>query len=240
MRFHVLIGVLLCMPVLAWADNTLPAGEHIYVTGEGEIEVTPDMVTIFLELEEQDEELTIAKSKVDRHIAVIVALAESLEISFEDVQFSELLTEPEFDWDENDKYVFVAHVVSVNVTVILRDLSKLGALVDGLVEGGVSGISGMELDSSQVRELRERALLEAVKSARLKAERLAAELGARLGPVYSVSDVPIQEAWWGGLNSLTDGFSWRASHAPPSAASSLAPGKIKVYKSVRCAFRLVQ
>jgi uncharacterized protein YggE len=74
----------------------------------------------------------------------------------------------------------------VNVTV--RDLSKVGSIIDDAVGAGANLSSGIQFQLSDQNQGVERALAEAVANARAKAEALAAAGDATLGPVVTIAE----------------------------------------------------
>src|SRR5690606_41228399 len=64
---------------------------------------------------------------------------------------------------------------------ILRDLDKLGPLLERAFDLGINQVSEPQLDSSRRRELEREALAKAVEDARLNAQAVARAAGARLG-----------------------------------------------------------
>jgi hypothetical protein len=75
------------------------------------------------------------------------------------------------------------------ITATVRDLDRVGAIIDRGVEAGANLTSGITFRVSGANEAAERALTEAVDDARRKAELLAAAGGAELGAVLSITEV---------------------------------------------------
>jgi hypothetical protein len=74
----------------------------------------------------------------------------------------------------------------INVTV--RDLSKIGTVIDDAVGAGANLSSGIQFQLSDQNQGVERALAEAVANARAKAEALAAAGDATLGSVVTIAE----------------------------------------------------
>jgi uncharacterized protein YggE len=73
------------------------------------------------------------------------------------------------------------------IEVDLRELDRLGSLLERATDLGVNQISSPQLDSSRRQELERDALAKAVAEARLNAQTLVKAAGGRLGRVRSVS-----------------------------------------------------
>lgn len=75
-----------------------------------------------------------------------------------------------------------------NVTVTIRDIAKVAAVIDGAVERGANVVSGVNFGLSNPEGLREEALRRAVQAARAKADLLAAETGVTIAGIHNVSE----------------------------------------------------
>jgi hypothetical protein len=80
-------------------------------------------------------------------------------------------------------------VAQRQIRVDLRDLEKLGALIEGAVEAGVNQVSPPQLDSSKRRDTYREALDAAATDAQANAAQLAKSLGARLGDALQITTV---------------------------------------------------
>jgi uncharacterized protein len=73
------------------------------------------------------------------------------------------------------------------IEVRIRDLSKVGAVLDTATGRGITDISGVQFAASDVATVQEEALREATVRARRQAEAIAAASGLQLGRVLSLS-----------------------------------------------------
>ncbi|MGH7896431.1 MAG: SIMPL domain-containing protein [Candidatus Binatia bacterium] len=74
------------------------------------------------------------------------------------------------------------------VEVRIDDLEKIGTAIDTAMEAGANQIQGLRLTIRDETGVRERALVQATKQARGKAEALADALGVKLGKVLSIEE----------------------------------------------------
>jgi uncharacterized protein YggE len=172
---------------VASAHDTVPP-PLVTVTGEGEVKAVPDMAYVTLGVEARKPSLTEARAQVTTAVERLLALTRELKIDPKFVDSTQLQVQPEYRWNEKDSQrVLLGYVVSRQVEVELRDLERLGALLERSVSAGVNVLGGARLDSTRRKELEREALAKAVDDARLDAEALARAANARLGPVYSLS-----------------------------------------------------
>ena len=79
------------------------------------------------------------------------------------------------------------YIAERQIVVDLKDLDKLGELIEGAVGTGVNQVLPPQLKSSRNRETYREALANAAEDARANAEQLAKSLGVKLGDAMSIS-----------------------------------------------------
>ena len=93
----------------------------------------------------------------------VLALTRELKIDPKFVDSSQLQVQPEYRWNEKDSQrVLLGYVVSRQIEIELRDLERLGTLLERSVSAGVNVLGGARLDSTRRKELEREALAKAV------------------------------------------------------------------------------
>ena len=91
-------------------------------------------------------------------------------------------------WNQQaQKQELQGYVVSRQVDVELRDLDKLGTLMERAVSAGANQVGGASMDSTRRKELERQAMALAVQDAHLNAGTLAHAAGAELGAVRALN-----------------------------------------------------
>jgi uncharacterized protein YggE len=80
----------------------------------------------------------------------------------------------------------IGYQVSNNVSVVVDDLTKVGATLDALVRSGANQLGGIQFTVADPKPLAERARSLAVVDAQAKARTLATAAGVTLGPLMSI------------------------------------------------------
>jgi len=183
----------------AVADEPRP--RTVSVTGQAEVAAEPDMARITLGVDSRKPTMAEARSEVTAAIDRVLALTRDLKIDPKYVNATRLQVQPEYRWNEKDrKRVLLGYAVTRQVDIELRDLEKLGTLLERAVDAGVNQVGDPVLDSSKRKELERQAMTKAVEDARLNAETLATAAGVRLGTVRTLNgsasppSVPIYRA----------------------------------------------
>jgi uncharacterized protein YggE len=192
-RLAALAGVLLAELSLsgaAIAAAPAPAEEPRLVTtnGVGEIRAQPDMATVTIGVLARKPTLEAARQEANRVQAALLAMTRELQIPNEKVQSTRVSASPEYTWNEpKRKREFVAYVVQRQVVVEVRDLEKLGSLMEKSLTAGANQVNDPVLDSSKRKELERQALALAVDDARRNADVLARAVGMSVGTARNVT-----------------------------------------------------
>lgn len=89
---------------------------------------------------------------------------------------------------ENGAHKFIGYRATTSFRVILRDLTQLTVLLEGVVDAGASRIQSIAFQTSQLKTLRVEARQKAFLAAREKAEEFCAIAGVKLGKVIHIED----------------------------------------------------
>ncbi|WP_246026703.1 SIMPL domain-containing protein [Paracoccus luteus] len=165
-----------------------PAAQ-LSVTGEGQAGVAPDMAQVSLGVTTQAQ--TAAQALADnstRQAAVLAALT-TQGVAERDIQTSGLNLSPMQDYSrEGQPPVITGYQAQNIVTVRVRDLARLGAVLDGLVTAGANEVQGIAFSREDRTATEDEARGKAVENARHRAEVLAGAAGMRLGRLISLGD----------------------------------------------------
>lgn len=162
----------------------------ITVVGEGVVNIEPNVArtNIGVEVLRPSVEEAAAENAaiVDRLLATLTELG----IAGKDIQtsgynvFAERYGASGPVSDEEVQYR-----VSNNVTVIIRDLDKVGEVLDASIKAGANNIYGVEFLLDDATAVRSEARKLAVENARATAEELAVLNGVTVGKVLAISEV---------------------------------------------------
>jgi uncharacterized protein YggE len=160
----------------------------ISVSGQAEIQAEPDRAVLTLGIEARKPKMEDARAEVTKAVEAVMKLTRDLKIEQKYVRTTRINVQPEYNWDGNARERnLIGYYVTRQVEIELRDLEKLGQLVEKSIDLGVNQLGDPRLDSSKRRELEREAMSKAVADARLNAEVIAKAAGARLGPPRTIS-----------------------------------------------------
>ena len=174
-------------PALAADDE--PQKRTISLSGTGTVKLAPDIVSISTGVES---DAAIAKDALAKNTASMTRVIEELKqsgIEPKDIQTTNFSVEPRYDdRDDGKPAKLVGYHVTNSVFITLRDISKLGEVLDKIVGFGANSIGGVAFgvaDREGVEnEARKLAMADAIAKAKLYAD----AAGAELGPVLTISE----------------------------------------------------
>jgi len=168
--------------------NVLPG--TITVVGEGKVRIKPDVARAQIGVEVLMDSVKAASEANKERLEAVLAALQEQGIAEEDIQTSGFSVYAErFGSNGPLPEDQINYRVSNNVNVTVRDLDKLGAILDAAIEAGANNIYGVEFSLDDPSVIESTARESAVADAQAKAEELAALTGTTVGNVVSVSEV---------------------------------------------------
>lgn len=187
-------ALILCAanPALADAAKAPEAGV-ISVSGEGVATAAPDMAVISLTVLREAETAREALDANNEAMTDVLAAMKSEGIAERDLQTGAFSVQPRWVYpknndDENRKPEIVGYTVNNTLTVRIRDLSRLGTILDTSVSLGVNQGGNVVFTNDDQDTIREAARLDAVNKAKAKAEAMTGALGVSLGRITQISE----------------------------------------------------
>lgn len=176
----------LALPSLGQSSPTPPASSSertVKVTGAAIVRSQPDEATISIGVQTQDRTANQAlrdnAAKMAKAINAVVAAG----VSRNDIATSFINLNPNYD---TSGQAVLSYTAMNQVDVTVRDLTKVGQVIDRAVAAGANLTGGISFKLSDRNQGRADALTAAVQDARSQAEALATAAGAHLGQVVSI------------------------------------------------------
>lgn len=176
--------------MLALAVPTAHAGEEprlVVVSGQGEVRAQPDRATVTVGVLARRPTVEAARQEANRVQAALLGVTRGLQIPDAQVRSTRINVSPQYTWNEAKRQrEFAGYLVQRQVVVDLRDIEKLGPLVEKSLSAGANDVQEPVLDSTKRKDLEREALVLAVEDARRNAEVLARAVGMAVGPARNV------------------------------------------------------
>lgn len=231
------VGLLLAAMLLAgWAGPQLTARAQetpppaavalprtITVVGEGSVSLEPDIATLQVGVDIAGDSAKAASSEVKSTIDAILAALKAQDVAQEDIQTSNysIYVERPTDPKTGMPGETITYRANNFLTVTVRDLTKVGDLLEAAIDAGANNIYGVNfgLEDSDAALADARKL--AAANARAKAAELAGLHGVTLGNVVSVSEV-IENGMY------TSAASLKAMAAGSGGGPGIQPGELEI------------
>lgn len=182
------LSTALALPALTPALAEGTATRSISVTGTGTVEAAPDMATLMIGVTSQDKTAAAALAANSTATEAVIARLTASGIEARDMQTSNLSINPNWTTNASSMSEISGYIASNMLTVRVRKLDTLGAVLDAAVTDGANTLNGLTFGLADPAPVMNEARKEAVADARAKAELLAAAAGVKLGRVISISD----------------------------------------------------
>jgi uncharacterized protein len=161
----------------------------ISVPGSASLAGTPDVADVRLGVGLT--RLTVAEARAGA-AATMTAVLEAIRdagVEAADIRTSNLSLTPQYRYEQDRDPILSAYLVTNQVTVTVRDLGRLGRVVDDALEAGATSLDGLAFRIAEPGPLQVAARQAAVADARARAEVLATAAGAVITGVVSISEL---------------------------------------------------
>jgi uncharacterized protein len=173
----------------AQAQEPKAAAEaRVIVFGEGSASAAPDYAQIRSGVTSNGK---TAKEATDANSKLIAALTAALlnsGVEQKDIRTSHFSLQPVYIHQQNAEPKFSGFSATNQLTIIIRQIAKLGDILDRLVMAGATDVGVIEFLQSDPAQALDRARRAAIADARHKAELYAQVAGLSLGPVVWITE----------------------------------------------------
>jgi len=165
---------------------------RVLVTGDSIVQAQPDTAILTVSVVTQARRaLEAQQQNASQSDAVVRALKAAAGAGAE-VKTSGYSLQPIRVYKEGQPPTITGYEARNSVTVVLSDLTKVGAVIDATAQAGANELSGISFTLRQDRPARDRALAEATREAVAKAQVIASALGGRVVRIVEVQEEGVQ------------------------------------------------
>jgi uncharacterized protein YggE len=163
------------------------AGDAIIVSGTGQVVAEPDLANVDMSVTTRAKTVAAAQSANAAASKTLVAtIRKGLELPESDVRTTGYSVNPEYR-DQSNNRILIGYVVTHSLLVTLRDISKVGTLLDLAGGAGATELGTVSFGTSKQKEYQLQALSLAVADARTKADVIAQTTGRAVTRVVKVT-----------------------------------------------------
>jgi len=179
-------------PALALDRPTDSSNDRwVEVSGEGSVNATPDFARVTLGVTSTGKTAGEAMTANAKAANALFSLIKAEGVAPADIQTSAVSISPTFSRPspgQETAPTISGYSVSNNVVVMVREIPRLGALLDKAFGAGANSIYGISFGHNNLSDLLDKARPLAVADARRKAEIYAVVGGAKLGRLMALTE----------------------------------------------------
>ena len=123
----------LVTPLPAQDRSATPVPNTVWVGADGKFEAEPDTVLVQFNISAQEDKLQDANQKASRAADQVRQLLRSNGLDPKDAQVGRFSVQPVYDY-KNPKRKLVGYRVETNISIKLKDFSKVGPITEGLAD----------------------------------------------------------------------------------------------------------
>ncbi len=165
------------------ADGTL-----LSVSASADAKRVPDVATISTGVVTQATDANAAMRANAVQMDKVMKAIRAAGIAERDIQTSGISLNPQYKYAENTPPTITGYQANNTVSVKVRDLSKLGKVLDTLVEQGANQVNGPSFEVDKPDEAYDEARLGALKKAKARAQTYADALDLKVRRIVSISE----------------------------------------------------
>ncbi len=184
-----LAAAILGAPLQAQAQQAQSSPEaRVIVTGEGSVTVPPDYAQIRSGVTTRANTARAATDANSKLMAAVTAALRDAGIAQKDIQTSQFSVQPIYVQQTNAEEKLTGFSVSNQISVDIRQLDKLGDVLDRLVTAGATDVGNIAFLHADTSKVLDQAREGAIADARRKAEIYAHAAGVNLGGVTWITE----------------------------------------------------
>ncbi len=240
------------VPAVAQTTDIKFIADTLVIQADGIYETDPDLATLTFDVSAQDKDLKQTYDRASQAIQKIIALANKNGLQKEDVASGVLTVRPYYDGEKRKKAK--SYLVSGQITLKVRDFSKLGPILEGSVEDGTTDFRSLTYSLANEEAAKQKAVAEAMRRAMGRASAALEQKGQKVGALrfanldvkqlVGVSRMDVYQmaqystALMETVTVSGGGAGRERKVAPPPPPALPQPEKITVSATVQCAFQI--
>jgi len=219
-----IIGLVLAALLSACAPTNEKNPRTVSVTGTGLVTMTPDIAYINLGVHTEGATAAAAVAENNAQTQKVIDSLTAGGVAAEDIKTTNFSIYPSQQTDPaTGKLSGTTYMVDNSVYVTIRDLTKVGDILDGAVKAGSNSINSISFDKFDKTEDLSKARAAAVENAKKQAGELAKAAGVQLGDVQTISTYE---------NTPIPYMDTKAAFAQAASSVPISPGTLQLTVTV--------
>jgi len=206
-------------------------GTLLSVSAQAESKRVPDVATISAGVVTQAADANGAMRANAAQMDKVMAQIKAAGVAERDIQTSGVNLNPQYKYIENQNPTIIGYQASNNVNLKIRDIGKLGKVLDSLVASGANQINGPTFEIDQPEPVYDEARRAALDKAQARAQMYAKALGMQVRRIVSISE-------GGGFHPPVPMPMMMRAQAKGEADTAISPGETTLSVNLDVVFEL--
>ncbi len=216
--------------------NLTAQPNSVYVGADGKFESAPDTAVIQFNISVQEETSQAAYQHASKDVEQVREVLRANGIEPKSATIGFFSVQPMYDW-KNARQKVIGYRVTTDVTLKLKDFSKIGPITQQLADANVSERQTLSYMLENVDEAKNKAVEDAYRRARNSAETLARASGRGLGEL-SYASVDTFENQRMPVPHMARAMAAMGNAAQPAPTEEFTPQNVTVTAHVNALFNL--
>lgn len=211
--------------------------EGIWVTGQGKVAAVPDIATLRLGVEAREASVAEAQTQAAEAMERVMDAMTDRGVAEKDIQTQYFSIQQVTKWNrETEEETVVGYRVRNVVTARIRNIDKIGVIIDAVAEAGgdLVRIDSIGFSVDDPSDYYQEARKEAVADAEAKAEQLATLAGVSLGkPIYISEGIRVPPVVY------PRGVYAEVAPMPAPVETPISPGEMEISLTVQVVYAIL-
>jgi len=207
-------------------------GTLVSVSAQATSKRVPDVATISTGVVTQAADANSAMRQNAERMAKVTAAIKSAGIASRDIQTSGVSLNAQYKYEQNQPPKITGYEARNTVSVKVRDIARLGKVMDSLVAAGANDLNGPSFEVDEPEAAYDEARRAALEKARARADMYAQALGLHVRRIVSIDEGS------GGIRTPMPVMRAMASDAYAGKETSIEPGEASLSANLNVVFEL--
>jgi uncharacterized protein YggE len=170
------------------AMTASPAGTLLSVSAQAEASRVPDVASLSTGVVTQATDANAALRANAEQMTKVMSAIKAAGIAAKDIQTSGINVNPQYKYTDNQPPAITGYQASNTVNIKVREIDKLGKVLDALVASGANQVNGPSFEIDEPEAVYDEARRAALDKARARAGMYAKSLGMQVRRIVSISE----------------------------------------------------
>ncbi|HEY9541435.1 MAG TPA: SIMPL domain-containing protein [Luteimonas sp.] len=213
-------------PAVSASEGTL-----LSVSAQAEASRVPDVASLSTGVVTQAADANAALAANATQMNKVMAAIKAAGIAEKDIRTSGISVNPQYKYGDNQPPTITGYQASNTVSIKVREIDKLGEVLDALVASGANQVNGPSFEIDQPEAVYDEARRAALEKAQQRARMYAKSLGMEVRRIVSISE-------GGGFQPPRPMMMAKASFDRAAESSPVSPGETTLTANLDVVFEL--